>query len=91
MKNLFTDSLQIWFRYRLSTSSLYMNKFHVDPRSGAAIGVVRSRRLRSLILLLSQGRPSHQNGGKSNIGSIWGDANHFGLDCVDLAYLSGSL
>ncbi|QQP53964.1 Hypothetical protein FKW44_006624 [Caligus rogercresseyi] len=44
-----------------------------------------------LLLLLSQGRPSHQSGGRSNIWSIWGDANPSGLACVDLAYLSGSL
>ncbi|QQP58524.1 Uncharacterized protein FKW44_003878 [Caligus rogercresseyi] len=32
MKNRFTDSHQKWFRYRLATSSLFMNKSHVDPR-----------------------------------------------------------
>ncbi|QQP52696.1 Uncharacterized protein FKW44_004924 [Caligus rogercresseyi] len=32
MKNSFTDSHQKWFRYRLATASLFMNKSHVDPR-----------------------------------------------------------
>ncbi|QQP55786.1 Hypothetical protein FKW44_000232 [Caligus rogercresseyi] len=59
MKNCFTDSHQKWFRYRLATSSLYMNKSHLDPGSRAAIGAGRSRRL---LLLLSQGRPSNQSG-----------------------------
>ncbi|QQP41984.1 Uncharacterized protein FKW44_016512 [Caligus rogercresseyi] len=32
MKNRFTDSHQKWFRYHLATSSLYLNKSHVDPK-----------------------------------------------------------
>ncbi|QQP38051.1 Uncharacterized protein FKW44_018525, partial [Caligus rogercresseyi] len=31
MKNRFTDSHQKWFRYRLSTSSLFMSKSRADP------------------------------------------------------------
>ncbi|QQP54804.1 Uncharacterized protein FKW44_007752, partial [Caligus rogercresseyi] len=32
MRNPLTDSHQKWFRYRLATSSLFLNKSHVDPK-----------------------------------------------------------